>query len=86
MTTKLILCHKKIFNRIIILFIISISTFFDSYSGSLINSDGDLSYVTENGIVAKNVWIDDNKDEIEELYRIDENDLLLRIILIIREK
>ena len=45
-----------------------------SFAGRLSTVDGVITYYTDDGVIAKNtwVWIDDNSDGIEELYRFDE--------------
>ena len=49
-----------------------------SLAGHLITVDGVTAYHTDDGTVAKNawVWIDDNSDGIEELYRFNELGML----------
>lgn len=62
---------KKILSFIIFLF----AFFTDStFAGVLISSGSEVLYYTNDGIVAKNiwVWIDDNNDNIAECYRFDE--------------
>ena len=56
-------------------FIVSIAILLiDSFAGRLSTVDGVITYYTDDGVIAKNtwVWIDDNSDGIEELYRFDE--------------
>ena len=74
--------EKDIFNfykRIAYLFVTIMMIFvLDSiitFAGRLITIDNTLSYQSDDGSIAKNVWvwIDDNRDSIAECYRFDEN-------------
>lgn len=58
---------------IIVIIIVNVS-----YAGHLITIEGVTAYHTDDGTVAKNawVWIDDNSDGIEELYRFNELGML----------
>ena len=69
--------HKKI-KCLIISIIIQIAIFEVTIAGHLITVDGVTAYHTDDGTVAKNiwVWIDDNSDGIEELYRFNELGML----------
>ena len=69
--------HKKI-KCLTISIIIQIAIFEVTIAGHLLTIDGVTAYHTDDGIVAKNawVWIDDNSDGIEELYRFNELGML----------
>ena len=63
----------------IIIFIVSIAVLvIDSFAGQLLSVDGVTAYHTDDGVIAKDtwVWIDDNGDGIEELYRFNEFGML----------
>ena len=66
---------KSFFLLHIIIVIIIVNV---SYAGHLITVEGVTAYHTDDGTVAKNawVWIDDNSDGIEELYRFNELGML----------
>lgn len=70
--------------RIIYLFITIIIVFvfsnISSFAGRLIIIDNTLSYQSDDGSIAKNVWvwIDDNRDSIAECYRFNEDGLLAK--------
>ena len=65
---------NRIRNLTAIMVVMQIVLFDVSYAGRLINIDGVTAYHTDAGVIAKDtwVWIDDNNDGIEELYRFDE--------------
>ena len=64
------------FTIIIVLKLLSIC----SFAGRIITIDNTLSYQTDDGSIAKNVWvwIDDNRDSIAECYRFNEDGLLAK--------
>ena len=51
-----------------------------TFAGRLITIDNTLSYQSDDGSIAKNVWvwIDDNRDSIAECYRFNEDGLLAK--------
>ena len=70
---------KCVFCKIVIIIIIFVTQccyFVDA--GRLLTVDGVTAYHTDDGTIAKNtwVWIDDNSDGIEELYRFNELGML----------
>lgn len=69
--------HKKL-KCLTISIIIQTAIFEVTIAGHLITVDGVTAYHTDDGTVAKNawVWIDDNSDGIEELYRFNELGML----------
>ena len=65
---------SKIIKYITLIIIIQIVLISINFGGQLLTVDGVTTYHTDYGVLAKNtwVWIDDNNDGIEELYRFDE--------------
>ena len=64
----------KIIKKLIVIIVLASNTLNIIFAGHLITVDGVTAYYTDDGTVAKNiwVWIDDNSDGIEELYRFNE--------------
>ena len=68
----------KIIKKLIVIIVLASNILNIIFAGHLITVDGVTAYHTDDGIVAKNawVWIDDNSDGIEELYRFNELGML----------
>ncbi len=64
-------CKIKLFFHIAVIVFFASNV---SFAGRLLTVDNVTAYHTDDGVIAKNiwVWIDDNGDGIEELYRFDE--------------